>query len=134
MEFYCICRRCTIYCPYLEFMIFAYIPVLIFLAYDNARRINENKRIYHGLNGLIHIAVAFGFLIFSGWQDALSLLFLTKVVFDLSLNAFRGRPLLYLPINPKSWADRLEAKIFTRNSHVAKITYIFIIICLQCLK
>jgi len=134
MEFDCIRRGCTFHYPYLEFMIFLYIPVLIFLAYDNARRINENKRIYHGLNGLIHIAVCLGFLIFSGWQDAISLLFLTKTVFDLSLNAFRGFPLLYLPSKPKSWTDRLEARIFSRNSHVAKITYIFIIICLQTLK
>lgn len=107
---------------------------VVWLGLDNAKRIASDKKIYHGLNGFLHCGagVIIGWL--SGWQNGVALLFLTRVVFDVSLNAFRGLPLDYIPSKPISLIDRLEAKIWGKNGYTPKIVYLIISVCLLLAK
>lgn len=97
----------------------------------NAYLINKGKRIYHAVNGAIHTAaIAFGFIVFN-WQTAVAILFISRLFFDWSLNLWRGLPLGYVSLAPKSIIDRLEKKAFGLNGILPKIIYLAIIIALN---
>ena len=100
--------------------IIAYCLTCICLAADNADRIRNGKRIFHGLNGSLHAAAAGMVWYLSGLVDAISLLFAVRVVFDLSLNLFRGKGLFYTPLKPQSKVDQFENWLF-RSKEVAVI-------------
>lgn len=116
-------------------MIYAFIYqfFVIWLAKDNAHRIEQGKRIYHGLNGGLHILAAC-LVLPTGWINSLSLLLLTRVVFDMSLASFRDLPFDYVTHKPKSIVDKIERKIFGKNGWMPKLVYIILFICLQTLK
>jgi len=107
-----------------------YIPFAIFRAWLDAKRIKDGKRIYHGVNGAITLACAGLVFWLADWKAALALLFITRVFFDTALNYFRGLPLDYVSLNPKSIVDRLEKKVFGLNGWTPKIIYLFIIVSL----
>lgn len=115
-------------------MIYIYQVFVILLALDNAKRIKEDKRIYHGLNGGLHIAAALLVWYFTDFLNAVSLFFLTRVVFDISLNLFRGLGIDYVSPSPKSIVDQYEKKLFGTDGISPKIVYILILICLQTLR
>lgn len=96
----------------------------------NAVLIKANKRIYHGLNGLLHLAAAVAGWYFFDWKIGLAILFVARLVFDTSLNLFRGLPLSYVPRAPKSIVDKVEKKIFKNEGLVPKIVYLAIILIL----
>lgn len=99
----------------------------VLFAYLNYKLISKNKRIYHGLNGLVHvILIGISYLIF-GWFSILVLPFVARVVFDTALNHFRGLPLNYLPTDPKSIIDKLERKIFKISPHWIYLLLIVVI-------
>jgi len=108
--------------------VFVYQIFVVWLAYDNAERIAQGKRIYHGLNGLLHLLAA-AIVLVHGWQYSVALLFLTRIVFDSSLNLFRNLSLGYVTPKPKSIIDKVEQAIFGRNGYTPKIIYA-IIVCL----
>ena len=116
-------------------MIYAFIYqfFVIWLAKDNAQRIEAGKRIYHGLNGGLHL-LASCLVLPTGWINAICLLLLTRVVFDLSLNSFRNLPFDYVTHKPKSIVDKLERKVFGKNGWMPKVIYVLLFICLQTLK
>lgn len=107
-----------------------YIPFCIFYAWLNARWISRNRRIYHGLNGAIHIVAAAVVGWFVVWYHAITVLLIARVAFDWPLNLFRGLPLGYVSPKPKSIVDRAEKAVFGLNGILPKVIYIIAIIIL----
>lgn len=108
-----------------------YIPVAIAFAWLNARWIKNGKRVYHGLNGALHLTVAGLVFYFDSWQQGLAVLFITRVFFDWALNLMRGLPLGYVSPKPKSIVDRLEKAVFKLDGVTPKIIYLLIIVALM---
>jgi hypothetical protein len=107
--------------------ILSYIVFCIVLAWYNYRRISLDKRIYHGINGALHLLAWAGvYLITRSWWLTASLPFLGKVVFDSSLYLMRGLPLDYVPKNPKSIIDKIEKRVFPDDGLLPKIAYFVI--------
>ena len=107
-----------------------YIPILLILAWYNCRLIAEGRRIYHALNGLLHISVAAGVWYLAGWQAGIAVLFIARVVFDSALNLMRDLPIDYVSPNPKSKVDQFEKWLFRGNGLIPKIVYLIAIILL----
>lgn len=100
----------------------------VFFAYTNAQDIKGGARIRHGINGAIFLSIAaFGACI--SWKVGLAILCNTRVIFDISLNLFRGLGIDYVSPNPKSIVDRIEKKLFG-SSLIPKILYTLISIIL----
>lgn len=108
----------------------AYALFSVAFAWLNSYWIKQNKRIYHGINGAIHLlAAGAGWYLFS-WQIGLAILFVARLFFDVSLNLFRGLSIDYVSPNPKSIVDRVEKKLFKLNGIVPKLIYLLVIIML----
>lgn len=107
-----------------------YIPFCIAFAYLNAWLIVRGNRIYHGLNGLLHLSVAIVIGYFTHWGYGLATLFITRLVFDTSLNLFRGLPIDYVSQKPKSIVDIIEKKIFGNDGFTPKVIYLIAIVAL----
>lgn len=108
----------------------SYACFCIALAWYNSYLINKDKRIYHGVNGALHLLAAAAGWYFFSWQIGLAILPMARAVFDTSLNLFRGLSIDYVPSNPKSIVDKLEKKLFKNNGLVPKILYLLIVIVL----
>lgn len=104
----------------------------VFFAYVNAKDIKEGAKIHHGLNGAIFLTIA-GFGAFIHWTVPIVILCNTRVIFDISLNLFRGLGIDYVSPNPKSIVDKAEKWIFGNSGLVPKILYTLISIILLCL-
>lgn len=103
-----------------------YILFAILLARVNADLINDGKKIYHWMNGLLHLLAA-AWVAWVYWLPCgLIILCNTRCFFDGALNLFRGLPLNYLPVNPKSLVDKLEIKIYGRDWYIPRLTYLSI--------
>ncbi len=102
----------------------------IWFAWLNAKWIKAEKRIYHGWNGLLHLAAAGLIFYFFGWKYGVATLFVTRLIFDTSLNLFRDLPIDYVPVAPKSIVDKVEKFIFKSNGLLPKILYLLIIVIL----
>ena len=105
-----------------------YIPFCIFFAWLNANWILKNKRIFHGINGAIHIVAAGAFAYYTEWYHFFTTLLIARLFFDVSLNLFRKLRLNYVPLNPKSIIDKLEQMIFKKDGYTPKIVYLLLII------
>lgn len=112
-------------------LLISYIPFCIALAWLNYYLIEvKDKRIYHSINGAIHIlAAAAGWYLFS-WEVGVAILFIARLFFDVSLNLFRGKPVDYVSPSPKSIVDKLEKKIFGQDGITPKIIYTICLIVL----
>lgn len=112
----------------------AYILCCLALAYVNAVRIGGDKRIYHGLNALVHLVCwAVVFLLTGSWWIVAALPFIGRLFFDTSLNLMRGLPLDYMPAKPKSIIDQAEQRFF-HDGLVPKLAYAAAIIIINILK
>ncbi len=109
----------------------AYALFCVAFAWLNSFLIKKGKRIYHALNGLLHITAAVAGWYFWGWQIGLAILFVARLFFDVALNIFRGLPIDYISANPKSIIDKLEKKIFNNDGIMPKLIYLAIIILIQ---
>mgnify|MGYP006883690365 CR=1 FL=1 len=103
-----------------------YIIPCIFLAWLNAKWIYEGKKIKHFWNGLIHFGVAGVFILYH-WYHFFTILLIARLSFDVSLNIFRGLPINYVPIAPKSIIDKMEKRIFGNDGITPKILYLALI-------
>lgn len=103
----------------------------VFFAYLNSTWIKEGKKIKHFWNGLIHITASIAAFIFLGWQTSIAILFIARLVFDTSLNLWRGLGIAYVPLSPKSIIDKYEKIVFNGDGVIPKILYLFIIIVLN---
>lgn len=108
-----------------------YIVFCIILAYINYRVIIAERRVYHALNGLAHLA--FWVVVFLTMQSLILTLafpFIARLFFDVALNLFRGLPLDYVPRNPKSIADKVEKAVFGSAGFTPKLIWLIVIIAL----
>lgn len=111
-------------------LIIAYIPFCIALAWLNHILIKKGKRIYHAINGIIHLAAAgAGWYLFS-WEVGLSILPAARLFFDVPLNLFRGKSVDYVSPAPKSIVDKVEKWIFRKDGITPKIIYLIGLIIL----
>jgi hypothetical protein len=78
------------------------------LAWWNFVLIRHNRRIYHALNGSLHLAAAITIGYYTGWNYGVSCLLFTRVVFDTVLNVLRSNGVGYISPNPLSWLDKQE--------------------------
>ena len=104
-----------------------YIIFCIVLAYFNGRFIAKGRVIHHVVNGVLHLLFFVGGFFVMGWQVA-ALPFIGRVVFDTSLNLFRGLPISYVTIQPASIIDQIEQAVFKRNWWLPKLIYVAIAI------
>lgn len=105
----------------------AYAVICIVMAWINAYYIKKGRRIYHGVNGAVHLVLWIAVAAIAGWR-VLVMPFIGRLVFDTSLNLFRGLKINYVSANPLSIVDRLEKAVFGLNGYAPKIIYIIIII------
>lgn len=122
-------------------VLFAYLLFVVILAWDNAKRIDKDKKIKHWLNGLAHFSMA-GILYFVDWKLSVALLCVVKLVFDTALYLFRGEGIgyispdikkitsLWMALRKGKFADYIEYKIFGNNGYTPKIFYLIIAVCL----
>jgi ribose/xylose/arabinose/galactoside ABC-type transport system permease subunit len=111
--------------------VFLYIVFCIILAYINYRLIINDRRIYHALNGLAHLAFwVIVYLTMDSLILTLAFPFIARLFFDVALNLFRGLPLDYVPKNPKSIADKVEKAVFGSAGFTPKLIWLIIIIAL----
>jgi hypothetical protein len=106
----------------------------VLFAYINAQWIKDGKRIQHGWNGALHLLIAGIAFVLFGWAAGLILLLNTRVIFDTTLNYFRGLPLGYVSLKPKSIIDKLEKFVFGTDGITPKIIYVVISVVLHIIK
>lgn len=84
----------------------------LLLAYHDARRIKQDSRIYHGLNGLVYIGLlTLAYLLTGDWVLITGLTILRIPAFNTALNYFRGKELTYLSKSTTSIVDQATNKI-----------------------
>lgn len=101
-----------------------YILWCVAFAAINSQWIKEGKHIYHFWNGLIHCIAATVCAVFWWIPGAILILLNSRLFFDVSLNLFRGLPINYVPISPKSIADKIEINIFGRDGYLPKLIWL----------
>lgn len=122
--------------------IISYALFCIAFAWLNSFLIKRGKRIFHALNGLLHIAAAVAGWYYWGWQIGVSILFVARLFFDVALNLFRGLPIDYVSpevmrynnlmeaIDKGKVIDFVEYKIFG-DSVMPKLIYLSVIVLIQ---
>jgi hypothetical protein len=92
------------------FVLFVLINMV--LAFIDANKIKQGKKIYHGINGAIYAGLLIiAFIITHSWLTILGLALLRIPVFNTSLNYFRGKELTYLSSSTTSIIDQLTNSI-----------------------
>jgi hypothetical protein len=94
------------------------------LAWVNWYVINKGLRVYHAINGAIHIAAAVYLSIAYWWLLGIALLCTTNVVFSVALNLFRGKRINYISPSPASKIDKIEKQIFGNDFYAPKAVYL----------
>jgi len=108
-----------------------YILINIGLAKIDAVKISNQRRIKHGLNALFYCLLISPTLMIS-WTYPVGLLALRRIVFDTSLNLFRGLPFDYISSTTTSVIDRISYDFQNRFGYF--IYYgIFLIILILCI-
>ncbi len=111
-----------------------YALLCIGFAYVNYWLIEKkNARIYHGLNGAIHLLLIGICGYIYGLWIAMVMLFIGRLFFDVALNLIRGKAIDYVSPRPKSIVDRVEKRIFGNNGLLPKLIYLAAIITLNIL-
>jgi hypothetical protein len=96
-----------------------YAGLNILHAKHDAWRIFDGRRIYHGINGLIHvILVGIVLICTKEWFFAIGLLSLRRIVFDTALNIYRGLRFDYISSSTTSIIDRLSYNFQKRYGYV----------------
>ena len=96
-----------------------YAGVNILHAKHDAVRIAQHKRIYHGINGLIHlILVGITWIVIRDWFFTIGLLAIRRIVFDTALNLFRGLRFDYISSTTTSVIDRLSYDFQRRYGYI----------------
>lgn len=103
-----------------------YALICVVFAKINANWIKEGKTIKHLYNGVLHIFFAVIGGIVWAWPVSAIILCNTRVIFDVSLNLFRGLPIDYIPMKAASIVDRAERAVFKTNGYLPKIIYILL--------
>lgn len=110
----------------------AYAIWCVFFAFLNRIEIvTLDEKILHWFNGLLHFTAALFFAIAVSIPTGLSMLLIGRLFFDTALNLFRGLPISYVPLEPKSIVDKIEIFVFDGHGLLPKIVYLLILICLN---
>lgn len=110
----------------------SYTFILILFAYLNKQEIHDkNKRIYHGINGALHMTICIYCFLEYCWETGFSMVLLARLVFDSCLNVFRKKGIDYVPLEPKALTDQLEQFIFGMNWWKPKLTYVISLVVLM---
>lgn len=108
------------------------IAVNIAMAYYHSVLIKKGKKIQHGYWGGGYLLLAGLLSVLTGsWVLMIFSLFVRKVVFDLSLNLFRGLPLFYVSKTPMSLIDVFHLVIFKDKIRIYMAVYLVIAIVLN---
>ena len=104
------------------------------MAAYHASLFKKGKTVQHGWWGAGYLALA-GVL---AWYHHSILFFfaallIRKIVFDLSLNLFNGRPLFFVSTETTSIIDKLHYKLFGKKSEVYMSIYFVVTIVLNLL-
>lgn len=103
-----------------------YVGGNILLAYVDSILISRGEKILHGINGLIYVlAVIPAYLITKDLLFTANLFVIRRLVFDVSLNLFRGLPYNYTSNTTTSIIDRL---LFRIQNQLGGIYYLILII------
>jgi hypothetical protein len=93
-------------------LLILFIAFNMILAYFDASKINQNTRIYHGINGLVYtILLALAYVLTKDWLIVTGLTILRVPVFNTALNYFRGSELTHLSSTTTSIIDQLTNRI-----------------------
>lgn len=98
----------------------------ILLAWVNRNIIKAGKRVRHFYNGLCHLGACIWLTMTVNLYTGIAALFMARVVFDVSLNLFRGLGVGYVSPKPKSIVDQMEKRVFGSDGITPKILYLFI--------
>lgn len=111
----------------------AYIVFCVLFAKWNAVRCIQDKKIRHGINGAIHLILAFLIGYLYGWKYSVWTLFAGRVFFDAAINYFRFGIIDYVPSNPKSIVDQLEKKVFGNDKTLPFMITVFMLVIISSL-
>jgi len=112
-------------------VLIAYALVNILHAYLDAQSIRMGYRIYHGINGAIHlITVLLISFLLGNYIFGIGLLALRRIVFDTALNLFRGLRFDYISSTTTSIIDRISYRIQSKVGYIPYYGLFFIIIIL----
>lgn len=112
-------------------LLFGFINII--LAKIDAEKIKQNKRIYHGINGLIYGAlVAIAFYFVRSYALIFALLCERRIVFDTALNIFRGLRFDYISSKTTSIIDRISYKFQSKYGYFVyyAIFFVILVICI----
>lgn len=112
--------------------LFLFLGVNILMAAIHAEMIKDGERIRHGLWGGGYLLLA-GIVSWFGGNvmTFITLLIMRKVIFDLSLNLFRGLPLFYVSKKPDSIVDKFHYWAFKDHAELYYIIYFIALIVLS---
>ena len=112
-------------------MIFTlYILVNVVLAKIDADKIRDGVHIKHGINALVYCALIAPTL-FLSWSYPIAMMALRRIVFDTSLNLFRGLPYDYISSSTTSIIDGISYDFQKEYGYFAYYT-IFLIVIILC--
>lgn len=113
-------------------LVIIYAALNILHAKHDAWRIFDGRRIYHGINGLVHIIILIPVYFYTkDWFFVIGLLSLRRIVFDTALNLFRGLRFDYISSTTTSIIDRLSYNFQKRYGYVIYYGLFFIILLLS---
>lgn len=116
-------------------MQFLFIAINIALAVWHAQLIKQNRPIYHGWWSLGYgVAAGIVSLIAKDWILFILLLLERKLVFDIALNVFRGKPFFYVSATTTSILDKWQRKLFGLNGLLPAVILAGLIVGLNILK
>lgn len=112
------------------------LTIIIFFLYNvanahfDADRIKAGKRIYHGINGAAYIALlCLTYYLFKDPYMISALLVERALVFNISLNLYRGLPVDYKPLKPKSIVDKVVNKVPVFLLYAVYMAAFILLIC-----
>lgn len=109
--------------------IFAVLNVL--LAFIDSRLIGKGRRVLHGLNALIYLAMVYiPVWLFNNYWLIGCMLATRLVVFNISLNLFRGFTWNYISPSPAAITDKLAKAIFGKRGTLMYFSYFVLLILL----
>jgi hypothetical protein len=101
------------------------------LAKIDANKIRDGIHIKHGINALVY-CVLIAPTLYISWTFPIALMALRRIVFDTSLNLFRGLPFDYISATTTSIIDGISYDFQKQYGYFAYYT-IFLIIIILCL-
>jgi len=109
-----------------------YTGVNILLAKRDALKISRQKKIEHGTNALVYLALVAPIIyLMQSWVFLIGLLALRRIVFDTALNLFRGLKYDYISATTTSIIDRLSYKFQDRFGYMIYYGIFIIVVILS---